>query len=96
VNLYDTTERCDMGVAFKLLCDEYGRVTGVEPGDPKFIEVKAEDILGAPVEAVTVGQADPATPPGPVNIKEVRLGAGPMPRPCCLRYIGGRWVCTAC
>jgi hypothetical protein len=88
-----------MSVAFKLLCDEAGRITGIELGEPYATDVKEEDIAGAPIQGLTLKvAADPGSRELPViAINEVELGPNEVrAMRCCLRLIGGRWVCVPC
>jgi hypothetical protein len=84
-----------MGLAFKLLCDEYGRVYGVEAGEAQFIkDVKPGEVVGTGVESVTLGSADDATIPlAPVTVKDVTMVATTR---CCWRLVLGRWACIPC
>lgn len=87
-----------MSVAFKLLCDENGRVTGIELGDPYATDVKPGDVEGAAVEGLTLTiAADPDNGALLVVLGDVRLGPNAVrTMRCCLRLIGGRWVCVPC
>jgi hypothetical protein len=85
-----------MGLAFKLLCDEYGRVYGVEAGEAQFIkDAKPGEVMGTEVESVTLGSPvdDPNIPLAPVTVKDVTMTAVTR---CCWRLVLGRWCCVPC
>jgi hypothetical protein len=89
-------ERCDMGLAFKLLCDEYGRVYGVEAGDEQFTkDARAGEVMGTQLESVTLGSPsdNPNIPLAPLTIKEVTMLTATR---CCWRFVLGRWCCVPC
>lgn len=90
-----------MGMAFKLLCDEYGRVFGVEAGEGQYIQdAKPGDLIGIDAVSVTLGPRDDNGRLGPLTVREIVVKpikpADGHHMLCCWRYIGGRWVCVPC